>query len=178
MAAAFQPDDTRAIGAALVSFLAGRLGGGTLVEGPDRITGGRDTYVYGFRMSSASIPDDWLGPLILRVYATDREGPKAEREAAAQRFATERGFCAPRPLMVEVGAVPFGLPFMINGAGLWRSHAGPLQEPARHLADADDPRGNSGRSPFASLPRLAPSLEGIPPTLTPALKSYVDQRLR
>ena len=83
------------------------------MEGPDRITGGRDTYAYGFRMSSASIPDDWLGPLILRVYATDRDGPKAEREAAAQRFATERGFCAPRPLMVEAGAVPSGLPFMI-----------------------------------------------------------------
>ena len=113
MAAAFQPDDTRAIGAALVSFLSGRFGAGTLTEGPDRITGGRDTYVYSFRMGSAAAPDEWRGPLILRIYPTDREGPKAEREAAAQRFVSERGFSAPRPLIVEAGAVPFGLPFMV-----------------------------------------------------------------
>lgn len=109
---AFDPDDTVSIGAALERSLSARFGACSIVEGADRYRGGIDTYVYAIRLNGDLSPE-WLAPLVLRVYPTPDQKTKAQREADAQTFAADHGISAPRPLLVEPGWQPYGLPFMI-----------------------------------------------------------------
>jgi aminoglycoside phosphotransferase len=50
---------------------------------------------------------------VLRLYHSVRQGEKAAREAAVQRFAVERGYPAVIPLVFERSAAPLGLPIMV-----------------------------------------------------------------
>ena len=112
-AALFDPDDTSTIGSRLVSALAQRVGSLSLLSGPDRLGGGLDTYVYGFPPAGEGAAGEWAKPLILRVYPSPDQGPKAEREFAVQRFVSGLRFPAPRPMLVEPNASIVGLPFMV-----------------------------------------------------------------
>jgi aminoglycoside phosphotransferase (APT) family kinase protein len=87
------------------------------------------------------VAPEWRLPLILRVYPDLVQAVKAQREAAVQEFVSDRGFPAPRPLLVEPTAEPLGLPFMImerfEGRPMLDRFKNPLAIPGtiRRLAD-------------------------------------------
>jgi len=128
----FDPDDVAAIRDALAADLAGRLGPLTVSEGPERFGGGMDTYVYAFRLAG-DISPAWAAPLVLRVFPSMGQVAKAEREAAMQTFAVEKGILAPKPLLVDTSGTAFGLPFMImermRGAPMLSRIKNPLNMP-------------------------------------------------
>ena len=103
------------VGPPLLEHLAGRLGVSDLrfAEPLTAIGHGWDTYIYTFRLAGDSLDRMWAEPLVLRVFPGADQGPKAEREAAVQRFVADRGYPAPRPLAVETERGPLGRPFMI-----------------------------------------------------------------
>jgi len=109
------PANTDEVAAALRAYVAGHLGvaDACLAERPERIGHGFDTYIYSFRLESQALAAGWERPLVLRLYAGEGDGAKAEREAAVQRFVTSRGYPALEPLAVETHASGFGLPLMI-----------------------------------------------------------------
>lgn len=108
----FDPDDVASIRQALADHLTNRFGTTSVIEGPDRYGSGLDTYVYAIRLDG-QLTWEWRQPLVLRVYPTPEQKQKAQREADAQTFASDRGISAPRPLLVEPDWQPYGLPFMI-----------------------------------------------------------------
>ena len=110
--AAFDPDDSVGLALKLVRHLAGSVGEIEVAEGPDRYSGGMDTYVYAIRFSG-DLPPGWRSPLVLRIYPSSEQIQKAEREAKIQRFVADQGFPAPRPLLLDTSCEPFGLPFML-----------------------------------------------------------------
>jgi aminoglycoside phosphotransferase (APT) family kinase protein len=107
-----QPEE---VSAALLEYVGRRasVAGLHFAEPPEQIVHGEDTYIYTFRLEAEGLDPAWARPLVLRIYATAGQGDKAEREAAVQRFAADRGYPTPRPLAVEVAHGPFDLPFMV-----------------------------------------------------------------
>lgn len=107
-----KPDDVRH---ALSEYLARRLNLAEIqyAEPPQPMGDGYDTYIYAFRLAGDELTPEWTQPLVLRIYSSDEQGPKAMREAAVQRFVAERGYPAPRPLVVEDADATLGLPFMV-----------------------------------------------------------------
>jgi len=108
----FDPEDTAAIGRTLNEFLRHRLGEVDLRAHPAPIGNGLDTYIYAFHLRG-DLPEEWSGPLVLRIYPSAEQGPKARREVDIQTFVADRGYPAPRPLAVSTNQPPLGLPFMI-----------------------------------------------------------------
>ena len=109
------PQDAGSVGAALTSFVAAHLGvaGVHLVAAAEQVPHGWDTYTYFFRVDGAGLPDDWMRPLVLRLYADAEQQLCAETEVAIQCFVSGRGFPAARPLAFAGAEGPFGAPFMI-----------------------------------------------------------------
>jgi aminoglycoside phosphotransferase (APT) family kinase protein len=70
-------------------------------------------------------------PLVLRVYPTVNQGPKAKREGDIQAFAAERGITVPRPLLVEPEIGSFGLPFMVMERALGEQAINALKNPLK-----------------------------------------------
>jgi aminoglycoside phosphotransferase (APT) family kinase protein len=102
------------VGEALLAHVSTRLGASvSFAETPERIGRGFDTYIYAFRLQGEAIDLAWARPLVLRLYPAAKQADKAEREAAVQRFAVERGYPAPLPLAVERQSAEFGLPIML-----------------------------------------------------------------
>jgi aminoglycoside phosphotransferase (APT) family kinase protein len=112
---AVDPSQPEQVGEALLAYLSALLGapGVAYAEPPAEIAHGWETYIFSFKLAGEGLPPEWAQPLILRVYPGTDQGPKAEREAAVQRFVADRGFPAPRPLMVETDLSVLGLPFMV-----------------------------------------------------------------
>ena len=108
----FDPNDLAAIRTGLIADLTSRLGAIEFVEGPERFGDGMDTYIYALRLSG-DVSSQWSAPLVLRVFPSMDQVDKAEREAAMQTFAAEKGIPAPKPLLVETSGAVLGLPFMI-----------------------------------------------------------------
>lgn len=127
---AFDPANLADISDRLATTLSERFPGIT-VAAPEALSGGMDTYVYTVRF--ADIPPDWAAPLILRVYPTPAQSAKAQREAAIQSFVAEKGFPAPRVLLVDADGGSLGLPFMImervTGAPAIEAFKNPLKLP-------------------------------------------------
>jgi aminoglycoside phosphotransferase (APT) family kinase protein len=111
---AVDPANVEQVADALRAHLSSHLGTAvTFAEAPERIGRGFDTYIYAFRLLGGGLDETWARPLVLRLYPAERQADKAEREAAVQRFAAERGYPALAPLAVERRAAAFGLPVML-----------------------------------------------------------------
>jgi aminoglycoside phosphotransferase (APT) family kinase protein len=109
----FDPAATEPLRTALEAHLASQGGALRVPRAPERIGNGLDTYIYSFNAEGAGPPDSWASPLILRVYPAVSQSEKARREFAVQQFAIDRGFPAPRPLLLDDAGAALGLPFMI-----------------------------------------------------------------
>ena len=160
----------------LAVWVRGRLGSDeTVVSGPDRVTGGLDTFIYRFGVSGR-------GPLILRLYPSVSRGSSAEKEASVLRFLDEVGYPAPRLVGHGADAADFGLPYVVmeqvSGATvLDRVKAGPLGAPglidslaaAQASLHAVDPSGWPFAAPVGSeVDRRLAEVDGVTPS-DPAL---------
>jgi aminoglycoside phosphotransferase (APT) family kinase protein len=112
---AIDPRDPVSVGVALTSFVTGRLGVADvrIAETPAQVPHGWDTHTYFFRLEGPDLPDEWTRPLVLRLYADADQQQRAETDVAIQRFVSDRGFPAARPLAFVGAGNPFGAPFMI-----------------------------------------------------------------
>jgi len=90
------------------------------VETPEQLSDGTDTFVYGFRLKSADAGSPWSAPLVLRIFRSNEDRERAERETSVQRFAADRGYPTPPILAFERDGAHLGLPFAImqRAAGL------------------------------------------------------------
>jgi aminoglycoside phosphotransferase (APT) family kinase protein len=96
----------------LLAFLA--VPGLRYRDRPTPLTGGWETYTYGFQFDeSPDLPAGLRGPLVLRIYATERGAPRARREFAVQSFAYARGFPTARPILIDEDGEPLGGPFLL-----------------------------------------------------------------
>ena len=79
-------------------------------------TGGMATFIWFGWLGGAGLPDEYRGPLALRVFAMGDEDPVLERESAILEFVAAAGYPVPRPLATARAADadnPVGLPWMI-----------------------------------------------------------------
>lgn len=97
----------------LLAYLRTAIGGPRLefVEHPERVTGGFDTRIFGFRLESA--PPSFSGPLILRLLGTHHDPVRVLREQATQNALVDLGYPAPRALLATTDAEPLGGPFIV-----------------------------------------------------------------
>lgn len=96
----------------LLEYLRGRLGTDVAFRDPPKaLTGGFVTDVYGFALHNA--PDDWSGPLVLRVYPPDTDRLDVERERCAQEVVSAQGAPAPKVLACEPEPASLDRPFMV-----------------------------------------------------------------
>lgn len=109
------PSDAAQVAPAFLAYLRERLGapGLAYAEPPEEVTHGLTTYIYFFRLAGPGLDGEWAAPLVLRVFPFPDQGPQAEREAAAQRFAADSGYPAPRPLAVETSNDALARPFIV-----------------------------------------------------------------
>ena len=83
-------------------------------EAPTPLDGGWETYTY--RLEFEPHPDLlrlFQGPLVLRVYATEKGAARARHEFAAQSFVHGCGFPCPRPVLLVDDGEPFDGPFLL-----------------------------------------------------------------
>ena len=95
-----------------LSYLRGRFGSNVSYrEPPKKLAGGFVTDVYGFALDGA--PDEWSGPLVLRVYRSDTDPVAVRRERCAQDVVAAQSVPAPKVLACEDTAGTLGGPFMV-----------------------------------------------------------------
>ena len=90
-----------------LSYLRGRFGTNLAYrDPPKKLAGGFVTDVYGFSLDGA--PDEWSGPLVLRVYPPDIDRLDVQRERCAQDVVSAQGVPAPGVLACEdtAGVLP------------------------------------------------------------------------
>src|SRR5262249_11291721 len=81
---------------------------------PTPLNGGWETYPSRLELEPApALPARLGGPLVLRIYSTERATPRARREFAVQSFINSRGFPSARPLLAVEDDEPFGGPFLL-----------------------------------------------------------------
>lgn len=133
------PTEPTAVRAALEAWAHRALGGAVSIEeGPTRITGGLDTYIYAFRLGG-HVEGLASQPLILRLYPSVTRGANALREAELLRFLAGAGYPVPRTLEASGEIDEFGAPYVVmerlaGATILDRVKADPRQAPA--LIDA------------------------------------------
>ncbi len=103
------------VSAALAEYLRAQLSDSdaSFTQAPELLADGTDTFVYGFGMCAERADSPWSSPLVLRVFKSRKDAPRAAREAAVQRFAAERGYSTPTILAFERDGANLGLPFVI-----------------------------------------------------------------
>ena len=129
--ATFDPADIAAIRDGLIEHLSPTLGAISVAEGPVRFTSGLDTFVYAVTLGG-TIPAEWAVPLVLRIYPSMDQHPKAEREFAIQKFVVGTGVpgagaVARRRIRRAVGTAVYD-----HGASTGLPRHRSLQEPAGH----------------------------------------------
>ena len=111
---AIDPSDVAQVAPALLAYLRDRLGHPLeYAEAPEQVTHGFSTHIYFFRVAGPALDQAWAGPLVLRCFPFADQGAFAEREGALQRFASDQGYPAPRPLAVETANDALGRPFIV-----------------------------------------------------------------
>ncbi|HEV3080691.1 MAG TPA: phosphotransferase [Gemmataceae bacterium] len=87
----------------------------TYVKRPTEHAEGWETYTYSFQIQSArSLPADYCGPLILRIYP-NRDGVRqARHEFAVLRHLSKTEFSVTKPLLLEDNCRYFGGPFLVR----------------------------------------------------------------
>jgi aminoglycoside phosphotransferase (APT) family kinase protein len=77
-------------------------------EPPERLTGGYDAAIFGFRVSAGL-----AGPLVLRLFGPDRSAQLTLKEAAVQNALAAMGYPAPSVRSLELDSAVLGGPFLI-----------------------------------------------------------------
>jgi aminoglycoside phosphotransferase (APT) family kinase protein len=83
------------------------------VKEPQEFLDGWEAYTYGFQLTAAGLPAEFLQPLILRLYGNDRGLPYAEHEFAVQSHLDRLGYPVAKPLLLEKDCARLGGPFMV-----------------------------------------------------------------
>ena len=96
----------------LINWLKAELGDDVEYADPlERITGGFETFTFGFRLSGAS--EELSGPLILRLFRQQGHHQQGAREAAFQNALAGLGYTVPRVAIVAerpgIGGQPFNI---------------------------------------------------------------------
>lgn len=101
-------------GRALVAWLEDRFQGTVrLVEPPASSGDGFDSVVHLVHVAGDTLPEEWRGPLVLRVKADVERVSDADREAAIHSWLVERGYPAPRMVHVFRPGELFDLPAQV-----------------------------------------------------------------
>jgi aminoglycoside phosphotransferase (APT) family kinase protein len=104
--------DEGIVAAVLLERLRAEAGGGLeFVDPPVRLTGGFETFTYGFRVSAES--GSFSGPLVLRVFRERGAEVQGRREAAFQNALAGLGYPVPRVVMQIGGPGIGGRPFNV-----------------------------------------------------------------
>jgi aminoglycoside phosphotransferase (APT) family kinase protein len=100
---------------ALVSYFRQRLGGRdlALVQGPDEVTTGWETYIYRFRLRGDALPTALNRPLVVRLYHGPGGIPRACREFAVLSHVYRAGHAVPEPVLIEADCRYLGGPFLV-----------------------------------------------------------------
>ncbi len=111
------PDD-EAVSAGLLEQLRAEADADLeFLEPPTQITGGFETFTYGFRVSADSGP--FAGPLILRLFREGGRAAGARREAAFQNALAGLGYPVPRVVLQigspGIGGRPFNVMERVSG---------------------------------------------------------------
>ncbi|MQA00519.1 MAG: phosphotransferase [Dehalococcoidia bacterium] len=116
----------------LLAFLRTHTGldGVAYAEAPQRLTGGRDTLVFRFRLASAPGLDR---PLVARVYPVARTAERAHFESAVHRALASQDYPAPAPLAVCERLEASGAPALLMDFVEGRSLLGDLERPRAML---------------------------------------------
>jgi aminoglycoside phosphotransferase (APT) family kinase protein len=80
-------------------------------EAPERITGGFDTAIFGFRLAGARPP--FTEPLVLRLFRASRSADEVKREAIVQNALAGMAYPAARVFSVETDPTFLDGPFLI-----------------------------------------------------------------
>ena len=98
----------------LLTYLRVRFGDAVqLAHAPEKVQGGMDTEVYFISLRGGRLDNDWTHPLVLRVHRAADRADVAHQEAEAQAWCVDRGYPAPRVLLVGTTAEGFTMPVQV-----------------------------------------------------------------
>ena len=159
------PPAIEEVGDRLQAWARSRLGDDAeVVSGPDRVTGGLDTFIYRFGVDGPT-----GRPLILRLYPSVSRGSSADKEARVLGFLATVGYPAPRVLAHGADTVDFGLPYVVME-----------QVPGSTVLDRVKARPHRSGDLLDSLAAAQASLHGVDPSGWPdpaPVDSEIDRRL-
>lgn len=108
------PRSSEAVAAALVSWATARFNAPVELSNEARAVGaGFDSYIHLVQLSGEGLPPEWLRPLVVRILPSADRADQATAEAAAQDWAADNGFPAPRVLVALMPGELLGLPVQI-----------------------------------------------------------------
>jgi aminoglycoside phosphotransferase (APT) family kinase protein len=105
-----------AIAPALLRYFQQHLGVEDLgyAEEPVHFPNGWEANVYHFQLQSRQrLPDVFTRPLIVRAYCSHCGWQRIQHEYDVQRYVSDHGYPAPRPLLAEESGILLGGPFMV-----------------------------------------------------------------
>ncbi len=112
---AVNPANPAEVADALRQYVADKLhvSGIIYLEPPTPLGRGMDTRIYSFHLNADGLGPQWSAPLVLRLYTSEDQAEKAQKEADVQSFAASQGYPAVEPLLFDRQAAEFGLPIMV-----------------------------------------------------------------
>lgn len=160
--------DTDEAARALVDWLSQRYRGPVrLVEPPTSRGEGFDSVIHLVHVAGHTLPEEWRGPLVVRVKAHADRMPDTSREWAMHAWLMERGYPAPRMLHVFGPGELLDLPVQV-------------MERARGvlMADMVKTRPWTARRMIQRLAELQVRLHLLAPDGFPGDEDLLDRRLR
>ena len=108
------PRDSAAVADAVARWAVERFGGQVeIADSPSMIAGGLDSYVHAIDLRGATLPPEWVQPLVVRILPSLDRAPQAASEAAAQSWSAAQGYNAPKVLAVLGPADGLELPAQV-----------------------------------------------------------------
>lgn len=101
-------------GQVLVEWLRGRFGADVELEGPPESNGsGFDSEIHFLSLAGCDVPEEWQGPLVLRIKPDVDHFDLAVREMGIQNWCAAAGLPVPRVLEVLEPGAPFDRPAQV-----------------------------------------------------------------
>ena len=112
---AVDPANAGEVAEVLRQYVAEKLNisGIVYLEPPTPLGRGMDTRIYSFHLNADGLGPQWSAPLVLRLYTSEDQADKAQKEADVQKFAASHGYPAVEPLLIDRQATGFDLPIMV-----------------------------------------------------------------
>lgn len=112
--AALDPRNSAAVARAVTDWATARFGGPVdQVVVSQSVGAGFDSYIHLIHLRGPALPEEWQEPLVVRILPSVERASQATTEAAAQAWAADRGYPAPRVLAVVTPDDLLGLPAQI-----------------------------------------------------------------